>query len=151
MAQVSTLPSLLVFPLVLLLFAQWPLRDLVQMYSRQANDLGQILFAIYVAVAVTAASRAGVHLSSSVQGEATVQRGNWRAWALAVCTAPWAAFMLWAGWPLVVQSALSLEHFSETQSPGYFVIKLAMILMILIVLFDSLLQLFPHKRQGTRP
>src|SRR5437762_900472 len=42
-------------PLALLLFAQWPLRDLVQAYSREANDLGQLLFAAYVAVAVAVA------------------------------------------------------------------------------------------------
>ena len=40
----------LALPLVLLLFLQWPLRDVVHAYSRQANDLGQIVFALYVAV-----------------------------------------------------------------------------------------------------
>jgi hypothetical protein len=45
----------LVVPLALLLFAQWPLRDGVQAYSRQANDAAQILFAVYAAVAITAA------------------------------------------------------------------------------------------------
>ena len=43
----------LVLPLALLLFAQWPLRDLVQAHSREANDLAQIIFALYMAVAVT--------------------------------------------------------------------------------------------------
>src|SRR5205085_6516927 len=48
--------------LALLLFAQWPLRDWVQAYSREANDLAQIGFAFYVSLAVTAATRAGAHL-----------------------------------------------------------------------------------------
>ena len=42
--------------LALLLFAQWPLRDWVQAYSREANDLAQIGFAFYVSLAVTAAT-----------------------------------------------------------------------------------------------
>src|SRR3954464_7339615 len=53
----------LAIPIGLLLFLQWPLRDYVKAYSREANDLGQWLFALYVAAAVTAATRAGTHLA----------------------------------------------------------------------------------------
>ena len=146
-----TLTGLLVFPLMLLLFAQWPLRDWVQKYSREANDMGQIVFSIYVAVAVSAASRAGVHLSSSLELEGSAKPQRWRVWAVAACTVPWAAFMVWAGWPLAFQSAAALEHFSETRSPGYFIIKLAMILLVLLVLFESLWQLMAKRRQGPHP
>ena len=48
----------LALPIVTLLFLQWPLRDLARAYSREANDLGQWLFAIYVAASITAATRA---------------------------------------------------------------------------------------------
>ena len=54
----------LVLPLILLLFLQWPLRDAVRCCSRPANDLGQIIFALLVAVSVTAATRAGTHLAA---------------------------------------------------------------------------------------
>jgi TRAP-type C4-dicarboxylate transport system permease small subunit len=47
----------LVLPISLLLFLQWPLRDLLQAYSREANDLAQWLFALYVSVAITYATR----------------------------------------------------------------------------------------------
>ena len=57
MHRLFFLTSLLAVPLALLLFAQWPLRDVVQAYSRQTNDWAQILFAVYVAVAITAARR----------------------------------------------------------------------------------------------
>jgi hypothetical protein len=57
--------SLLVVPLALLLFAQWPLRELVQACSRQANEAAQILFALYAAVAVTAASITNQHLAAA--------------------------------------------------------------------------------------
>jgi TRAP-type C4-dicarboxylate transport system permease small subunit len=53
----------LALPLALLLFLQWPLREWIQAYSREANDLAQVLFAFYVAVAVTAATRARTHLA----------------------------------------------------------------------------------------
>src|SRR5262245_56587490 len=53
----------LAIPISLLLFLKWPLRDYFQVYSREANDLGQWLFALYVAGALTAATRAGTHLA----------------------------------------------------------------------------------------
>src|ERR1700758_4003862 len=56
----------LILPVVLLLFLQWPLRDLVRSYSREANDLGQWIFALYVAASVTAATRARTHLAADV-------------------------------------------------------------------------------------
>ena len=56
----------LVLPVSLLLFLQWPLRELVQAGSREANDLAQILFALFVAVALTAATRDRAHLAADV-------------------------------------------------------------------------------------
>jgi TRAP-type C4-dicarboxylate transport system permease small subunit len=56
--------AVLVIPLSLLLFAQWPLRDVVHAYSREANDLAQMLFAIYVSIAITYATRTRSHLAA---------------------------------------------------------------------------------------
>jgi len=131
--------SLLVPPLALLLFAQWPLRELVQAYSTQANDLAQILFALYMAVAVTAASREGMHLSAGHPPDEHVKTpGRWRTWALIACTAPWALFLLWASAPSVWQSVRQLERFGETFNPGYFVIKLALWLLVVLVLVEAI-------------
>lgn len=48
LGRLVTAASVLVLPVSLLLFLQWPLREWVQAYSREANDLAQALFAIYV-------------------------------------------------------------------------------------------------------
>lgn len=141
----------LVLPLAALLLAQWPLRELVQAYSRQANDAAQILFALYVAVAVTAASRNHAHLASLQPHPSGAPRPAWQAWALLACVTPWALFMLWASWPLVAASVASFERFGETLSPGYFLIKLAMALMLLLVLVEGLLELLPHGRTPGSP
>jgi hypothetical protein len=127
--------GLLVVPLALLLFAQWPLRDLVQAYSRQANDAAQIFFALYMAVAVTAASRAGTHLSA---GHAAATAPRWRAWATAVCVLPWAAFMLWVSAPVILQSMRMAERFPETDNPGFFIIKASLGLMLALVIAHAL-------------
>lgn len=129
--------AVLVVPLAVLLFAQWPLRDLVQAYSRQANDFAQIIFALYVAVAVTAASTAGTHLSAA---HGAVKPGRWRGWALLACVGPWSLFMLWSIAGPALDSARLLEKFSETLDPGFFVIKLALLLLVVLVLAQALLR-----------
>lgn len=141
MRTLFTTASLLVLPLAILLLAQWPLRELVQAYSREANDLAQIIFALYMAVAVTTASRAGTHLAAGNGTPTVVGRRRWRVWALLACTAPWAVFILWTSAPQVWRSAQSLERFGETLNAGYFIIKTAMWLMALLILIDAVLAL----------
>jgi hypothetical protein len=131
--------AVLVVPLTLLLFAQWPLRDWVQAGSRQANDLAQVIFAVYMAVAVTAASARGAHLAAHTD-EAAARR-PWRRWAVFACTAPWAAFVLWTSAPAVWQSVLQLERFGETLNPGYFLIRLALWLLAALVLLHGMVSL----------
>ncbi len=135
--------SVLVLPLAFLLFAQWPLRDWVQAWSRQANDLAQILFALYVAVAVTAASRANFHLAVFKPTTGRPPHSNiWRAGLLLVCVGPWALFMLWAALPTIVSSVRGFEKFSETTTPGYFVIKLALSLLLVLILMEAVASCF---------
>ena len=54
----------LALPIVAALFLQWPLRDIAGAYSRETNDLAQWIFALYIAAAITAATRAKTHLGA---------------------------------------------------------------------------------------
>ena len=135
-----TIASLLVFPLALLLFLQWPLRAWVQAGGLQANDLAQTVFALYMAVAVTAASRAGAHLSA--HGAAAPRQGRWRPVLTAACVLPWSGFLLWSATPLVWRSVQALERFPDSLLPGYFLIKLALWLLACLVLVDAVAQLW---------
>ncbi len=127
--------AMLVVPLAVLLFAQWPLREIVQAYSRQTNDAAQVLFALYVAVAITAASHANAHLAAGHQlASSSGSTPKWQRYVLLVCIAPWALLILWTSSPQVWESVVHLERFSETGNPGYFVVKLAGWLMALLAL-----------------
>jgi hypothetical protein len=137
MAQLSALAGVLALPLVFLLFAQWPLREWVQAYSRQANDAAQVIFALYMAVAVSAATAGRAHLAAPSLPSAHGRRPAWHSWALLLCILPWSLFMLWAAWPLVANSVAALERFGETLTPGYFLIKLSLVLMLILVLAES--------------
>ncbi len=107
----------------LLLFLQWPLRDLVQAWSTQANDLAQWLFALYVALSLRHATRHHAHLTArgdiaAASDPTSPQRSRWRAAGAALCLLPWAAFLLIAGWPEVRQAVGSGERFPGDRQPG---------------------------------
>jgi TRAP-type mannitol/chloroaromatic compound transport system permease small subunit len=130
--------------LVTLLFLQWPLRELFGSYSREANDLGQVVFALFVAVSVTAATRAGTHLAADLlarQYSARTRRLLNRIGS-AVGLLPWALFVLIAGKGAVVSSIRDLESFQDSGNPGYFLIKLALWLMAAAIIGQSLVDIF---------
>ena len=133
----------LALPLIMLLFLQWPLRDFFRSYSREANDLGQIFFALFVAVSVTAATRAGTHLAA----DAVARRYPSRLQSIIkkigplVGLVPWAFFVLIASKPIVISSLQLRETFPDTGNPGYFVIKLALWIMALTILMQALLDI----------
>ncbi len=135
---------------MLALALQWPLRDGLGRYSREVNDLGQCLFALYVAVGVTAASRAGAHLAAhSAAGADTGSRAWPRRAMMLFGVAPWCVWVLWQGAALTLRSVLSLEHFPDTFNHGYFVIKLAMWLLALLMLLHALMDAASSQRAAT--
>jgi len=133
----------LALPLILLLFLQWPLRDIVRCCSREANDLGQIIFAIFVAISVTAATRSGAHLAADTLAQRYSPRS--RAWLKRIGTAlsvlPWAIFVTIAGKSFVVPSVLGLEAFADTDNPGYFLIKAALWIMSFVIIAQAVLDI----------
>src|SRR5215210_1160081 len=140
----------LLLPVVLLLFLQWPLRDIARLYSREANDLGQWLFALYVAMAFTAATRAHTHLAADTLARLDSDRTRSR---LARCGAlfalvPWALFIIIGGAHLVIPSVMMREAFRDTGNPGYFLIKLALWLLSGLVLAQSIVDIL-RPRHGS--
>ena len=133
----------LALPLILLLFLQWPLRDVVRAHSREANDLGQIIFALFVAVSVTAATRAGTHLAADTLAHRYSTRA--RRWIKRIGTAasvlPWAIFVIIAGTSFVVPSVRGLEAFADTDNPGYFIIKVALWVMAIAIIAQAIVDI----------
>jgi len=130
----------LVIPVVFLLFLQWPLRDVFQAYSREANDLGQWIFALFMAAAVTAATRQRIHLSADTFAQRyppSWRKSIARAGAL-LGLAPWAVFVLYASRQIVWMSFKQLESFPDTYNPGYFLVKLALWLLAALLLAQAI-------------
>jgi TRAP-type C4-dicarboxylate transport system permease small subunit len=139
-----------VLPLSLLLFLQWPLRDVVHAWSREANDLAQCLFALYVSCAITQATRVGAHLAADAYAQRypLAAQGALRRAAALLVLLPWAAFMVYTSSAMIWQSVLQLEAFPETFNPGYCVVKAAVGVLALLVLLQAVLDLFAAERQA---
>jgi TRAP-type C4-dicarboxylate transport system permease small subunit len=137
----------LVLPISALLFLQWPLRDVVQQFSREANDLGQILFALYVAASISAATRAGTHLTASSAAHRYSPRALqvFRIVSNVGAVIPWLVFVAWSGSPMILSGLSNLERFQDSLNPGYFIVKLALWLLCLTLLIASILDCRGHQ------
>ena len=139
----------LVLPVALILFLQWPLRDFVRAFSREANDLGQWIFALYVSLAMTFATRERTHLAvdAIAHGFSARLRDGIARWGGFLCVAPWALFMIWTVGPTVQRSVMALERFPDTYNPGYFLVKVAALLPAVLALLQASIDLLrPAKR-----
>ncbi|WP_152619772.1 TRAP transporter small permease subunit [Paramagnetospirillum magnetotacticum] len=132
----------LVVPVCVLLLLQWPLRDLIKAGSREANDSAQALFALYIALALTFASRRGAHLTAASWAEsfAPRTRRNMARMGALLFLAPWSLFILVSSTPATWQSLRQLEAFPDTYNPGYFLIRLATWGLAALVLVQALIQ-----------
>ena len=148
--RLTRVGSLLVLPLSLLLFAQWPLRDVVGAGSRPANDVAQWVFALYIAFALRHTTRAHGHMAADTLAARYPQavREFIARWGQAVCVLPWALFVLVSGAPMAWQSLIGLEAFPDTFNPLYFVIKLSACLLALLMALQAVLDLFAPSRGG---
>lgn len=147
-AAIIAVARWLALPLVLLLFLQWPLRDIVRGYSREANDLGQIFFALFVAVSITAATRAGTHLAADTLAHRYPPgtRAVLRKAGIVLGLAPWTVIVLATAAAPVWNSVRGVEAFPDTNNPGYFLVKLALSLLAGTMLLQGLADLL--RREG---
>ena len=119
-------------------------------FSREANDLGQVVFAMFVAVSVTAATRAGTHLAVDLLARhyQPATRRRLARLGAGLGLLPWAIFILVASRSAVVSSARGLESFQDSGNPGYFLIKIALWVMAAVVLGQALVDLL-RPRKGS--
>jgi TRAP-type mannitol/chloroaromatic compound transport system permease small subunit len=127
--------SWLCLPLVLLLFLQLPLRDIVHAGNNTDNDFGQIIFANFFMVGIPFAMRHDAHVRVDILHQHFGAR--WRAIielaGTALFTLPWLALLGWYALPIVLNSLAEREKFAETYTPGYFILKLGLFFFVVLV------------------
>ena len=121
--------AFLVVPLMFLLWVQWPLREFLHSGYREANDLGQIVFAYYLAVAVSVASISGTHLHVLKKTSWINLHPSISVLPSAFLTLPWALLLSWYSLPLILQSFYEHEKFPESLMSGFYFLKAALIFL----------------------
>lgn len=120
----------LALPIVLLvvfLWIQWPMRVFASGNPRLINDMGQIAFAYFWVMAFGIACLSQSHLQISNSGAPT--NAARRAWTGFILSLPWAIFLVYSAWPLLINSWHENEKFPDSYSPGFYLIKLALVLL----------------------
>jgi TRAP-type mannitol/chloroaromatic compound transport system permease small subunit len=51
---------------------------------------------------------------------------------------PWALFVLWSAAPTVMRSIAGLERFPDTGNAGYFIVKSALVLLVVLAIAQAL-------------
>jgi TRAP-type C4-dicarboxylate transport system permease small subunit len=119
--------ALPIFLLVVFLWAQWPMRVFASGNPRLINDMGQIAFAYFWAMAFAIACLSQSHLQ--ISNNAAPTNATRRDWTGFVLSLPWAIFLVYSAWPLLINSWHENEKFPDSYSPGFYLIKLALILL----------------------
>jgi hypothetical protein len=118
--------------LAVLLCLQWPLRDWVQAHNRTANDWGQIIFALFMACAISVATVRGTHLTAHASNHGGKMSPRTRTYWLLTCVLPWAALLLWTSLKPMSYAMVNMERFPETLTGGYWLIHLAVTLLAIL-------------------
>jgi TRAP-type mannitol/chloroaromatic compound transport system permease small subunit len=120
---------------ILLLFLQLPLREIVHGGNNTDNDFAQIIFANFTMVGIPFAMRWDSHVRVDIFRQHFSAR--WRAVielaGTLLFTLPWLAILGWYALPIVLNSLAQTERFAETYTPGYFLLKLGLFFFVALV------------------
>ena len=129
----------LVLFVILALFGQWPLRELIGAGHLLANDFGQLAHAAVFSIGIAYALRWDGHVRLDLFYQRLSSRG--RAWVDLVGTLcvvmPWAGIVLCFSWQTTLRSVAVLEQFPETWSPGYWLFKVLLIVFAVLLLLQA--------------
>jgi len=132
--------SWLCLPLIVLLFLQLPLREIVHGGNNAANDVGQIIFANFMMVGIPYAMRWDAHVRVDIVHRHFGRR--FRAFVelagTVLLTMPWLVLVGWYARPVVVNSLAETERFAETFTPGYFILKLGLLSFVVLVALQAI-------------
>ena len=138
--RAGRLASWLILAVVALLFLQIPMRELAHFGHNQVNDIGQLCHATVFMVGVAYAMRWDAHVRVDIfYGRMSAR---WKALVDLLGTLlfvlPWLAVVTRDAIAIVVNSWRDLEAFSETYTPGYFLLKTQLLVFAALVALAAL-------------
>jgi len=138
--RIGRVVAWLVLVVVCLLFLQHPLREYVRAGQFVANDMGQLAHATVFMVGIAYAWRWNSH----VRVDITYRRMQARSQAIVnllgtlFLLLPWLALVVWHAVPVVSLSLDIREHFPETGTPGYFLLKSLLLVFAAMMTLEAI-------------
>ena len=125
----------LCLPLIVLLFLQLPLRNIVHAGNNTDNDFGQVIFAAFFMLGIPFAMCRDAHVRVDIfyQRLTARQRAAIDLAGTVLFLLPWLALVCWYSLPIVLNSLFEMEKFAETYTPGYFILKLQLFFFVALV------------------
>jgi TRAP-type mannitol/chloroaromatic compound transport system permease small subunit len=125
----------LCLPLVVLLFLQLPLREIVHGGNNTDNDFGQVIFAAFIMLGIPFAMHHDAHVRVDIfhQRLTARRRAAIELAGTVLFLLPWLALVGWYSLPIVLNSLFEMEKFAETYTPGYFILKLQLFFFVALV------------------
>jgi TRAP-type mannitol/chloroaromatic compound transport system permease small subunit len=125
----------LCLPLIVLLFLQLPLREIVHAGNNTDNDFGQVIFAIFFMLGIPFAMHHDAHVRVDIfyQRLTVRQRAAIDLIGTVLFLLPWLALVGWYSMPIVLNSLFEMEKFAETYTRGYFILKLQLFFFVALV------------------
>jgi len=125
----------LCLPLIVLLFLQLPLREIVHAGNNADNDFGQVIFAAFFMLGIPFAMRHDAHVRVDIfyQRLTVRQRAAIDLIGTVLLLLPWLALVGWYSLPIVLNSLFEMEKFAETYTRGYFILKLQLFFLVALV------------------
>ena len=133
--QVGRWAAWLCLPLIVLLFLQLPLREIVHAGNNTDNDFGQVIFAAFFMLGIPFAMRYDAHVRVDIfyQRLTARRRAAIDLAGTVLFLLPWLALVGWYSLPIVLNSLFEMEKFAETYTPGYFILKLQLFFFVALV------------------
>jgi len=133
--QVGRWAAWLCLPLIVLLFLQLPLREIVHAGNNTDNDFGQVIFAAFFMLGIPFAMRHDAHVRVDIfyQRLTTRARAAIDLVGTVLFLLPWLVLVGWYSLPIVLNSLFEMEKFAETYTRGYFILKLQLFLFVALV------------------
>ena len=129
------------------LCAQWPLRELLGWEHIAANDFGQCCFSLFVVGSLGWVSARNGHLCLGYFSNNRTVKRMVEFIVFYFGLLPWLIVMTKDSTPKFIHSFLALEKFPETYSDYYWIIRLAIAILPVSILFGEAIRHYSKDRE----
>lgn len=153
MIRVCEVVAWLALAVVLTLFGQLPVRELIHRGHLALNDFGQLFHATVFLVGIPYALLTDAHVRLDLfhRNFSPRTRALVEVFGTALFVVPWVALLALHGEGHVLRSVSLRETFPETLTPGYFLMRVSFALFVMLMIGASVSRVVRALHEAFRP